>query len=91
MSSANINSPVLYFRNKQLRAHLVLEASELEAGSEGNAAQLLCQRELELEQKCEEVDRLQHQLEAVRTVSMSLQFLLSFSHCMCTYWLSPRG
>jgi hypothetical protein len=82
---------VLCFRNKQLRAHLVSEASELELGSEGNAAQLLCQREHELEQKCEEVDRLQHQLNAAKTVSTSLQFLLSFSHCMGTYWLSPRG
>ena len=78
------------FRNKQLRAHLVLEASELELGSEGNAAKLR-QREQELEQKCEEVDRLQHQLEAARTVSMSPQFLLSFSHCMGIYWLSPSG
>jgi hypothetical protein len=79
------------FRNKQLRAHLVSEANELEVGSEGNAAQLLCQREQELEQKCEEVDRLQHQLESARTVSMSPQFLLSFSHCMCIYLLSPSG
>jgi len=66
----------------QLRAHLVSEASELELGSEGNAVKLLCQRKQELEQKCEEVDRLQHQLEAARTVSMSPQFLLYFSHCM---------
>jgi hypothetical protein len=79
------------FRNKQLRAHLVSEASELEVGSEGNAAKLLCQREQELKQKCEEVDQLQHQLEAARTVSMSPQFLHSFSHCMCIYWLSPSG
>ena len=75
----------------QLRAHLVSEASELELGSDGNAAKLLCQREQELEQKCEEVDRLQHQLEAARTVSMSPQFLLYFAHCMGIYCLSPSG
>jgi broad-specificity NMP kinase len=60
---------VLCFRNKQLRAHLVSEARELEAVSEGNAAQLLCQREQELEQKCDEIDELQHQLDAAQTVS----------------------
>jgi hypothetical protein len=79
---AGINVAMLCFRNKQLRAHLVSEVSELEAGSEGNAAQLLCQREHELEQKCEEINQLQHQLDATKTVSKSLQFSLSFSHCM---------
>jgi hypothetical protein len=75
---ASINIAVPCFRNKQLRAHLVSEVSELEAGSEGNAAQLLCQRERELEQKCEEINQLQHQLDATKTVSKSLQFLLFF-------------
>lgn len=63
---------MLCFRNKQLRAHLVSEVSELEVGLEGNAAQLLRQREHELEQKCEEVDQLQHQLDAAKTVSTLL-------------------
>ena len=62
---------IAIFRNKQLRAHLMSEASELELKSEGDAAQLLLQRERELEQKCEEVDKLQHQLDAAKTVSMN--------------------
>ncbi|KDR11694.1 Protein outspread [Zootermopsis nevadensis] len=62
-------------RNKQLRAHLVSEVSELEVGLEGNAAQLLRQREHELEQKCEEVDQLQHQLDAAKTHGEQLSAL----------------
>ncbi|PSN31199.1 hypothetical protein C0J52_22102 [Blattella germanica] len=48
-------------RNKQLRAHLVSEASEMEG-------ELLRQRERELEQKCEEVDKLQNQLDTAKTI-----------------------
>ncbi|XP_069672228.1 protein outspread isoform X4 [Periplaneta americana] len=62
-------------RNKQLRAHLVSEASELEADSGGNAAQLLQQRERELEQKCEEMDQLQHELDAAKTHGEQLSAL----------------
>ncbi|KAJ9588158.1 hypothetical protein L9F63_018483, partial [Diploptera punctata] len=62
-------------RNKQLRAHLMSEASELELKSEGDAAHLLLQRERELEQKCEEVDKLQHQLDAAKTHGEQLSAL----------------
>jgi hypothetical protein len=64
---------------------LVSEASEIEVGSESNVAHLLRQREHELGQKCEEVDHLQHQLDAAKTVSTLLRFLFPFSHCMGTY------
>ena len=46
------------------------EANELELKSEGDAARLLIQCERELEQKCEEVDKLQHQLDSAKTVSI---------------------
>ncbi|PNF35189.1 hypothetical protein B7P43_G07654 [Cryptotermes secundus] len=73
-------------RNKQLRAHLVSEVSELEAGSEGNAAQLLCQREHELEQKCEEISHLQHQLDTTKTHGEQLSALCAqlIDGYMCT-------
>jgi hypothetical protein len=57
---------------------LVSEASELEVGSEVNAAQLLRKREHELEQKCEEMDLLQHQLDAAKAVSISITMILAF-------------
>jgi hypothetical protein len=85
-SASTVIVVVLCFRNKQLRAHLVSEVSELEAVSEGNAAQLLCQREHQLEQKCEEIDQLQQQLDAAKTVSKSMQLLLPFFHCMYSSW-----
>nr|CAD7406882.1 unnamed protein product [Timema cristinae] len=61
-------------RNKQLRAHLVSEASEMAAG---DTAQLLSQKEQELRQKCDEVGQLQDELRAAHALSNALVVLSS--------------
>lgn len=55
-------------RNKQLRAHLVAEANEMETA---DAAQLLRRKSRELEQRCEEMGQLQKKLSIASNVSKS--------------------